>query len=183
MDTQVLSESEAAPDADTFLLWVLVWSELAAFGILLAAFLVTGVVQQTEFEAARAHLTPLLAGLNTLVLLTSGWQAALAARAAASGREPRGHLAAAALLGFAFATIKLFEYSGEIGAAGDAAFGSFFVLYFMITGFHLLHVVFVGALLLLVAWRPSRANITLVTTLWHVIDLVWLVMFPVVYLV
>lgn len=183
MDTLALSESEAPPEADPFLLWVLVWSELVAFGILLMAFLVTSVIEPRQFAAGRVHLTPLLAGLNTLVLLTSGWQAALAARTIASQRPPHRHLVAAAVLGFGFAAIKLFEYSREIGAAGDAAFGSFFVLYFLITGFHLLHVVFVGVLLLLVAWRPSRGNIALVTTLWHVIDLVWLVMFPIVYLV
>lgn len=181
MEAKALSGAE--PAQDELLLWVLVWSELAAFGILLTAFLITGIIQQQEFTAAQGHLKPLLAGLNTLVLLTSGWQAALAARPNASSGEQRRSLIAAAGLGLIFAIVKIFEYGGEIDAAGDPAYGAFFELYFIITGFHLLHVVFGAFVLLLVAWRPSRSNIVLITTLWHVIDLVWVSMFPIVYLV
>ncbi|OKP72984.1 NorE accessory protein for nitric oxide reductase, partial [Ensifer adhaerens] len=54
---------------------------------------------------------------------------------------------------------------------------------FLVTGFHLLHVVFGAFVLIIVAWRPKPGNVELITTLWHVIDLVWIVMFPLVYLV
>lgn len=185
MDARVCPIAETTEDdaADTLLLWVLVWSELAAFGILLVGFLVVGIVQADAFSAARSHLDPLLAGINTLVLLTSGWQAALAARPQASRAQRRRALVNAALFGLAFVVIKLFEYRTEAGVAGDPAFGSFFELYFLVTGFHLLHVVFGALVLLIVAWRPKPGNVTLITTLWHVIDLVWIVMFPLVYLV
>ncbi len=52
----------------------------------------------------------------------------------------------------------------------------------LLTGFHLMHVLFGSVVLALVAWRPTRSNVLLITTLWHAIDLVWLVMFPVLYL-
>ncbi|MGV1793529.1 cytochrome c oxidase subunit 3 [Rhizobium sp. A37_96] len=168
--------------ADELLLWILVWSELVAFGVLFGAFLVTALLQQSVFAAARLHLNPELAALNTIILLTSGWQAALAARTGASHRQSRRALLFAALLGLAFALVKVAEYAGELPFAGDPSFGSFFELYLLTTGFHLLHVLFGAFVLLLVAWRPSRSNITLITTLWHVIDLVWVVMFPLVYL-
>jgi len=168
---------------DALLLWVLVWSELAAFGILLVGFLIVGLLQPDAFAAARSHLDPLLAGINTLVLLTSGWQAALATRPSASLKQRRRALVNAALFGFAFVGTKLFEYSAEAGVAGDPQFGSFFELYFLVTGFHLLHVVFGAFVLIIVAWRPKPGNVELITTLWHVIDLVWIVMFPLVYLV
>ncbi|MEI2298257.1 cytochrome c oxidase subunit 3 [Ensifer sp. MJa1] len=164
------------------LLWVLVWSELVAFGILLVGFLVVGVIQADAFAVARLHLDPLLAGINTLVLLTSGWQAALATRARALLGQRRRALVSAALFGIAFVAIKLFEYSAEVGVAGDLQFGSFFELYFLVTGFHLLHVAFGAFVLLIVAWQPKPGNVALITTLWHVIDLVWIVMFPLVYL-
>jgi nitric oxide reductase NorE protein len=52
----------------------------------------------------------------------------------------------------------------------------------MITGFHLAHVVFLGLVMLIVARRAEPSNVCLVTTVWHVIDIVWLVIFPLVYL-
>jgi nitric oxide reductase NorE protein len=170
-------------EADTFILWVLIWSELAAFGILIGAFLVASMIAPEEFAVARLHLKPAIAALNTLVLLTSGWQAARAAGRGTSLPTRRRALVFAALLGFAFVAVKLYEYATEIRFAGEAEFRTFFELYFILTGFHLVHVAFVGVLLLLVAWRPRPANVDLVTTLWHVIDLVWIVMFPILYLV
>lgn len=179
MAERVLVEDEA----DEVLLWVLVWSELAAFGILIATFLVSSLLEPQAFAAGQRHLRPDLAGLNTLLLLTSGWQAALAARRGASLKQQRRGLLLAALLGFLFVAIKIHEYGMEIAFAGDPAYGAFFELYFILTGFHLLHVVFLGLVLLLVAWRQRPANIMLATTLWHVVDLVWIVMFPILYLV
>lgn len=77
--------------------------------------------------------------------------------------------------------VKAFEYTLE-AKAGVGALGTLAELYFLVTGFHLLHVVFGAAILLLVARRPSRGNVVMIATLWHAIDLVWLVMFPIIYL-
>ncbi|ODT01953.1 MAG: NorE accessory protein for nitric oxide reductase [Mesorhizobium sp. SCN 65-20] len=181
MTTAAAQEVET-PDAGDFLLWILVWSELAAFGILLVAFMVAGLVQADQFAAARQHIDAPLAALNTAVLLTSGWQAARAVRPDAKRGEARLALVLAALFGLLFVAIKLFEYGGEIGHAGEDAYGVFFELYFLLTGFHLLHVLFGALVLLLASWRMERSNVVLITTLWHVFDLIWIVMFPLVYL-
>ncbi|MGX5668707.1 cytochrome c oxidase subunit 3 family protein [Rhizobium daejeonense] len=172
----------AEEEGDTLLLWILVWSELIAFGILLAGFLVMSLLEPERFALARHYLNPGLAALNTLILLSSGWQAALAARRTAPPVEVRRSLVIAAFLGFAFMAVKLAEYAGEVGHAGEEALSGFFEIYFLITGFHLLHVVFGSVILLIVAWRPARQNVLMITTLWHVIDLVWIVMFPILYL-
>ncbi|MNH96249.1 Cytochrome c oxidase subunit 3 [compost metagenome] len=174
---------EAAVDEDVLLLWILVWSELVAFGILLTAFLIMSGIHADDFAVARIHLNPGLAAANTVVLLTSGWQAAIAARRRASPSTARIPLCLAAAFGFLFVVIKCIEYAAEFRYSFDATFSYFFQLYFLITGFHLLHVVFGSFVLLLVAWRPARGNILLIATLWHAIDLVWLVMFPIIYLV
>lgn len=169
-------------DEDTLLMWILVWSELTAFGILLAAFIFMSGLYAEDFGLARLHLSPGLAAANTLILLASGWQAAIAARHRTEPNLARRPLCVAAFFGLLFVVVKFVEYAGELRYTLDATLVRFFELYFMLTGFHLLHVVFGAVILLLVAWRPSRANILLITTLWHVIDLVWLVMFPIVYL-
>jgi nitric oxide reductase NorE protein len=175
---------ETSRDEETdgdLVMWILVWSELVAFGVLLCGFLVMSFLHPESFSLAKLHLDARLASINTLVLVTSGW---LAAEAARSGSEKIRRLAlvASAVLGFVFVAIKLLEYQRELRFVGDATFNAFFELYFMITGFHLAHVIFLGLLMLLVAWRPERSNVTLVTTVWHVVDIVWLVIFPIVYL-
>lgn len=179
----VVPSAGADTGEDTLLLWILVWSELVAFGILLVAFLIMSGLYPADFAAARLHLSPGLAAANTVVLLTSGWQAAIAARHRAEPLRARVPLCIAAGFGLLFAVIKGFEYAGEIAFTVDASLHYFFELYFLVTGFHLLHVIFGSIVLLLVAWRPARGNILLITTLWHAIDLVWLVMFPIIYLV
>jgi nitric oxide reductase NorE protein len=176
-----ISTAESTDEGGDLLLWVLVWSELAAFGILLVGFLVMSVLHPESFGAAKLHLSARIAGVNTIVLLTSGWQAALAARQGISVLQQRLSLLSAAALGFLFVALKFVEYRAEWTFAGDDTFSAFFELYFMITGFHLAHVAFVAGLFVLVARRPERSNILMLTTIWHVIDLVWLVMFPLIY--
>ena len=176
-----LSQADTADEGGDLLLWVLVWSELAAFGILLTGYLVMSILHAETFDAAQLHLSARIASINTIVLLASGWQAALAAREGASRLQQRLCLSIAAALGFLFVALKFVEYRSEWKYAYDESFSTFFELYFLITGFHLAHVAFVAILFLLVARKPERGNILILTTVWHVIDLVWLVMFPLIY--
>jgi len=176
------SETETEDEGSDLLLWVLVWSELAAFGVLLSGFLVMSALHPETFSVAKLHLSTRLASFNTIVLLASGWQAALAARRTASKTTQQVSLLLAAALGFVFVALKVVEYQAEWKFAGDDTFRSFFELYFMITGFHLAHVAFIAALFVIVARKPERSNIVILATLWHVIDLVWLVTFPLIYL-
>ncbi|KQY65976.1 NorE accessory protein for nitric oxide reductase [Ensifer sp. Root142] len=167
--------------SDDLVLWILVWSELFAFGVLLGGFMVMSYLHPDSFSLAKIHLNGRLASLNTLVLIASGWLAAEAVRAA-TYQKRRFALVASAMLGFLFAATRVVEYQGELRFIGDATFNAFFELYFMITGFHLAHVAFLSLLMLLIARRMERSNVVLVTTVWHVIDIVWLVIFPVIYL-
>lgn len=181
MTVAQLSQDDASDEGGDLLLWILVFSELAAFGILLGGFLVMSLLHPESFGVAKLHLSARIAGFNTVVLLASGWQAALAARAGASVGQQRIALLLAAALGIVFVGLKLVEYGAELPLASDERFSTFFELYFMITGFHLAHVAFVAGLFIVVALRPARSNIVMLTTVWHVIDIVWLVMFPLIY--
>jgi len=178
--TSIISSDETRDtDSGDLLVWILAWSELVAFGALLTAFVVASVLHPETFAAGKARLHHILPVVNTIVLLASGWFAARAAEQSAIPRR-RLMLLVAALGGFVFAGLKCTEYvfEGTSLLAGDP----FSQLYLLITGFHLTHVAFGSMILVLVAIFPTRENVHLITTLWHVIDIVWLVMFPVIYL-
>lgn len=167
------------------MMWVLVFSELVAFGLFLGAFIVARAVNSTIFASGQATLDVSLAAYNTIVLVTSGWAAAKGATSARAGRSRHARLwlFLAMALGGAFVTIKLVEYAGEIGNGVGLESSVFFTLYFLLTGFHLLHVVLGIIILAVVCRRADPVHVETGTAFWHMVDLVWIVMFPIVYLV
>jgi nitric oxide reductase NorE protein len=167
------------------MIWVLIFSELAVFGLFLGAFVVARLVQPALFGSGQAVLDSSLAGLNTVVLVSSGWAAARATQAARSGarRIARRWLFAAMALGGLFIAVKLAEYAREIGGGIGLETSPFFTLYFLLTGFHLLHVALGIVILGVVCARAEAANVETATAFWHMVDLVWIAMFPIIYLV
>jgi nitric oxide reductase NorE protein len=167
------------------MIWVLIFSELAAFGLFLGAFAIARLVQPTLFASGQAALDSGLAGVNTVVLVTSGWAAARGALAAQNGtrRIARRWLLGAMALGGVFIAIKLMEYAQEIGRGVGLETSPFFTLYFLLTGFHLLHVGLGIVILAVVCRRAEAASVATGTAFWHMVDLIWIVMFPIVYLV
>jgi nitric oxide reductase NorE protein len=167
------------------MMWVLILTEVVTFGLLLATFAVTGAVRPGVFAAGRAQLDPVLGGVNTIVLITSGWLAALAveARMIERRRSARLLLAGAAALGCVFIAVKVVEYAAKVQAGIGLETDTFFTLYFLITGFHLLHVVLGIVMIAAVALHDSPENLKTGTAFWHMVDLVWVVMYPLVYLV
>ncbi len=166
------------------LMWVLIISELLIFGAGLIAFLAMRMADPAGFAEAQAHLDRTGAALNTVVLISSGYLAAQALhwRKAARRRAARYALAAAAALGVLFLVIKGMEYADKAALGINWETHSFFMFYYMLTGFHAAHVVAGILLLLLVAWRDSVENIELGAAFWHMVDLVWVLLFPVIYL-
>ncbi|MCG2638430.1 MULTISPECIES: cytochrome c oxidase subunit 3 family protein [Bradyrhizobium] len=167
------------------MIWVLIFSELAAFGLFLGAFVVARAIHPAMFAAGQATLDSHLAGLNTLVLVTSGWAAARATAAARASRRQaaRGRLFAAMALGAFFIATKLFEYAGEIALGNGLETSPFFTLYFLLTGFHLMHVCLGIVILALVSRSASVTGVETGAAFWHMVDLLWIVMFPIIYLV
>ncbi len=167
------------------MMWVLILTETVTFGLLFMTFAVTKAIHPALFAAGQAQLDPLLGGVNTLVLITSGWLAALAVEARiAERRSPaRWMLLGSMVLGSAFVAIKIAEYATKVQAGIGLETDTFFTLYFLLTGFHLLHVVLGIVILAAVAFSDSVENLETGTSFWHMVDLVWVVMYPLIYLV
>jgi nitric oxide reductase NorE protein len=167
------------------MMWVLILTEIVTFGLLFLTFAVARTIHHDVFAAGQAQLDPVLGGINTLVLITSGWLAALAveARAAGSSGRTRLLLAGSATLGCIFVVIKIGEYATKARAGIGLETDTFFTLYFLLTGFHLLHVVLGIIILAAVGLHHSLENLKTGTAFWHMVDLVWVVMYPLIYLI
>jgi nitric oxide reductase NorE protein len=166
------------------MMWVLIISELLVFGAGLAAFLGVRITDPAGFAAAQDHLHRTGAGINTLVLVTSGFFAALAVRAAKAARVTvtRMWLAAAAVLGVVFLTLKGIEYADKAAAGIGIETNAFFTFYYLLTGFHAAHVIAGIVILGLVSIRCTPRTVEVGAAFWHMVDLVWVLLFPVIYL-
>lgn len=168
-----------------FMMWVLIASELLVFGAALLAFVAVRATDAAGFAAAQEQLNQTAGAANTIVLVTSGFFAALAVSASEQSRRSRARtmLAAAAGLGLIFLTVKGVEYwhKAEAGIGLDTS--PFFTFYYLITGFHAAHVVAGIVIFALVAYFDSKRNIETATAFWHMVDLVWVILFPIIYLV
>lgn len=165
-------------------MWVLIASELAVFGAALLIFLVLRLGDVEGFAAAQAQLHRLSAGLNTVVLVTSGYGAACAVGAARRGDRAavRRWLGGAALLGAVFLLLKGVEYADAARQGLGLETHVFFTFYWLLTLFHAAHVVAGMVILGLVAIRAGAEAVEAGAQFWHMVDLVWVLLFPVIYL-
>jgi len=166
------------------MMWVLIVSELLVFGAGLAAFLGVRITDPDGFSVAKSALHPTLAGVNTIVLITSGFFAARALDLVDRGKQStvRWNLVFAAFLGAVFLAIKTYEYADVAGQGISTETHPFFTFYYLLTGFHALHVVAGIVILALIFWKPALRNVEVGTAFWHMVDLVWVLLFPVIYL-
>lgn len=166
------------------ILWILIVSEILIFAAGVTVMLVLRAGDPAGFSAAQAMLDGRLAAANTFVLVTSGLFAARAERAAARGakRAARRGLMLAGLGGVAFLAIKLFEYFKDYAAGIGVETHPFFTFYYLLTGFHAAHVLAGVAVLALVAIRARAEAVQAGAMFWHMVDLVWVLILPPLYL-
>lgn len=172
--------------------WFFVAADITMFAVFFALFMVERYKAAALFESSRRALDPALGVLNTLILLTSSWLVALAVHHARAGRraEVTRHLALGMLVGAGFAVTKVYEYWHKIADGITLLTNDFFMFYFALTGLHFLHFV-VGMVVLAVCLSKSRQDamderfviwIESSGCYWHMVDLLWIVLFPMLYL-
>lgn len=170
--------------------WWFLASEITVFGGLIASYIVVRL-GSTGWSEAATHLNFSLGLVNTFVLLTSSLTM-VAAFAAVEGRNPKRiqtFLGLTILLGLAFLGVKAFEYAGEIADGFTPGSGIFWSFYYGMTGLHALHIlagVVVNLILLIAALgdilRPNEHRVELAGLYWHFVDIVWIFLFPLLYL-
>jgi len=186
----IRGEAQAIPGIPAAKLgvWWFLASEIMLFGGLIASFTVFRLGGPGWAEASH-HLSVMLAAINTLVLLTSSFTVVKAFVAAELGdaRALRVYLGLTILGGLIFLGIKAVEYTTEIRAGFTPSTGIFWSFYYTMTGLHALHVlggiVVNGAVLAtegVSVRNPHRVE--LAGLYWHFVDVVWIFLFPLLYL-
>lgn len=172
-------------------MWLFILAELTVFAILIVAFAVAQRMDGAGFHAGRAELDLSIGLALTLTLLTAGFLAAVAVQQVRRGRQRRAALLLGGSLALALVhvVLKSIEYHHLAVRGLDLEHSTFFTLFWLITGFHFLHVWLGMAILGWMALRCLRGGYSTGglgglesgALYWHMVDLVWVVLFPLVY--
>ena len=168
--------------------WWFLASEVMVFGGLIATYIVARL-GSPGWHAESAHLSVPIASLNTLILLTSSMTMVQAFGAADRGDRAgaRRYLLLTILLGLCFLGVKGYEYTGKVLAGYFPASGLFWSFYYTMTGLHGLHVL-AGVIVnfcLYVTMRHALRHprrLEYAGLYWHFVDVVWIFLFPLLYL-
>ena len=158
-----------------------------------AVFMVERLGQPGLFARSANLLDSRLGLANTLILITSSWLVALSVLAARQGniRRLRLLLPASIAVGAGFAVLKLAEYGDKVRHGITPLTNDFFSYYFILTGVHFLHYLIGMAVLLVLAVMAYRRPVIDSRTAswldsgalyWHMVDLLWIFLFPILYL-
>jgi cytochrome c oxidase subunit III len=192
-------------EAATLGMWVFLVTEVLFFGGLFLTYLVYRSLYPQAFAAASHEMVVWAGTLNTAVLITSSLTMALAVHAAQTGERGRllAFLILTMLLGCVFLGVKAFEYYTEyvehhipgLGFQFEAEHFRhaqiFFSLYFVMTGLHATHMVIGLGIMSVMLWWSYRGIITpeyhnpieISGLYWHFVDIVWIFLFPLLYLI
>ena len=191
-------------EASSLGMWLFLVTEILFFGGLFTAYMVYRMAYPEAFAEASHHLNIVLGGTNTAVLIGSSLTMAMAVYAAQQGDRNRQvlFLVLTMVLGLVFLGVKSVEYSHKFAEGlvpgpnfrfeGDAIHAQlFFSLYFVMTGLHALHMIVgigIMAVLAAFAWRGRYTRryhtpVEVSGLYWHFVDIVWIFLFPLLYLI
>jgi nitric oxide reductase NorE protein len=191
MNTQQINEKSIYYPPGGILLWILIFLELITFGAALIAMIVYGNQDPEMFHTSRLHLNTTIGTINTIALITSGFFMALSVQYFKENNLKKSSLFLKLTMvgGVLFLALKGFEYYEKIEVGLTIGYNTFFTFYWLLTLFHVIHLL-VGLVILLFMQHDLNKNknnakiedIEASAAFWHMCDLIWLLIFPVIYL-
>jgi heme/copper-type cytochrome/quinol oxidase subunit 3 len=173
-------------------MWAFLSGEVIFFGSLIATYLFIRFRSPAEFAAAKAHLSIPLIALNTFILILSSYMVVKALEAIRDGNQKglRNNLAIVTVLGILFVSGQAYEWS-TLFRAGESFASVLGTPFFTITGIHGTHVligviwsVFLQLGIRREAYTQKRhQGIENFGLYWHFVDIVWIVLFTLFYLI
>ena len=203
--THQYEDAEHRHEASLLGMWVFLATEILFFGGLFVGYIAYRATYTEAFIEASSHLNVWFGTINTVILLTSSLAVALAVHAVQTGRNRSAafFLLITVVLGAAFLGIKGVEYYTEyqeglvpgFNFTYDGPFarevGLFFAQYFIMTGLHAVHMIIGIGIISVMAFRSWRGDfspihydpVELTGLYWHFVDVVWVFLFPLLYLI
>ena len=198
--------AEQQKDASGLGMWLFLITEVMFFGGMFAAYTVYRNMYPGVFGAASRTLNATIGAINTAVLLCSSFTMVLAVRAGQLGRRKQIaiFLILTLILGFMFLGVKAYEWNEKYvehhipgpsfhmeGAGMQSHAQLFFSLYFAMTGLHALHMIVGAGLLTWLLFQTYRGKfsaayytpIDMIGLYWHFVDVIWIFLFPLLYLI
>ncbi|MEM7466809.1 MAG: cytochrome c oxidase subunit 3 [Pseudomonadota bacterium] len=173
-------------------IWMFLAGDLLVFGVFFIVIATGQLEQPIVFAESRASLDLMIGMVNTVLLLTGSWFVAIGVDKCRETGQPVAsrYFSLGILCGLAFAANKIFEWGAKLSLGISPATNDFYMYFFIFTGIHLLHVlVGIGVLLLVrkVSLRPTFTQRDIATMesgaiFWHLVDLLWIVLFALFYL-
>ena len=172
--------------------WIIIFGDMLMFSFMFGVFLFYRRADLALFQSSQALLNQTFGLINTFLMLTSSWFVAKAVQAARfhRGRETVIMFRLALACGAGFSVVKIAEYTQKIRAGIVINSNDFFVYYYMFTGIHFLHVLIGMGVLAFMAHYASDGQFSEIkighiesgATFWHLVDLLWIALFALLYL-
>jgi cytochrome c oxidase subunit III len=182
------TRSAAGMPTGRLAVWWVIASEIVIFGGLIGSYIMFRL-SHDAFAQQAAHTNTLIGTINTFVLLTSSLAAVLGHKYAEEGNGPKAarQLYLTALGGLTFAAIKfLWEWPTEIHHGLTISSSPFWAFYYTACGIHAAHVIAGVTIMLFIAPAAAKGRelqrVELIGIYWHFVDVVWIFLFPLLYI-
>ena len=174
-------------------IWIFILGDMLIFSLFFCVFTYYRALDVNLFIESQSKLNQNFGAFNTLLLLSSSWFVVMGLQAVRKNRALRASrlFGLGLMCGIGFSIVKFFEYGEKIRHGIYLTTNDFFMYYYIFTGIHFLHVIIGMAVLIFLILKARKGNFTAhdIQTFeagaayWHMVDLLWIVLFPLLYLV
>mgnify|MGYP000658932363 CR=1 FL=1 len=174
-------------------MWFFILAELTVFAIFFIGFAIAEQQNSDMFSLGKTKLHQISGLINTLTLITSSYFVAMALHAMhlGQGKKAASLLIAAKLIACIYIGVKFWEYLSLFELGIDIETNTFFTLYFIITFFHLMHVLLGMVILAFITVKAAKngynanniSGFESGASYWHMVDMLWIILFPLIYVI
>ncbi len=197
--SKIITLKEPYPPGD-LAIWIIIYVEFITFALLFLGYAFSRRLDVELFNASQLAVNQTSGFINTFILITSSYfvvKAVQSIRNMTQESQKESNIQAskwllfAIMCGIAFLGIKVTEFSHIFGMGIHLSTNKYFMFYIMLTVFHFLHVL-LGSGILFIIYKKTKIygylpndskGIETGASYWHMVDLLWIVLFPLVYII